>query len=54
MYILGVARILLFGVSLSQQYHDKLHIATCFDFQEVIFRPSELIVFNQLLVHVKF
>jgi hypothetical protein len=26
-------------VSLPQLYYDKLHMATCFDFQEVIYRP---------------
>jgi hypothetical protein len=30
---------------ISQLYYDKSHMATCFDFQEVIFRPFELIAF---------
>jgi hypothetical protein len=28
-------------------------MATCIDFQEVIFRPFELIAFDQQLVHMK-
>jgi hypothetical protein len=27
-----------------KQYYDKLHMAKCFDFQEVNFRPFELTV----------
>jgi hypothetical protein len=34
-------------VSLSQLYYDNLHMATCFDFQYVIFRPFELIACDQ-------
>jgi hypothetical protein len=40
-------------VSLSQLYYDKLHVATSFDFQEVIFRQSELTACNQQLVHMQ-
>jgi hypothetical protein len=38
--------------SLSQLYYDKSHMATCFDLKEVIFRPFELIYFDQKLVHM--